>query len=62
MARHAMHCDTLAALDPTPEACDRSRPPQRAHPIRTQLEITVRSGLDLAEAYGIVSGRSPQNG
>ena len=57
-------CDTLAALDPTREACDRSRTPspQRANPIPTQLEITVSSGLDPAEAYGIVPGRSPQNG
>lgn len=61
---HAMLRDTLAALDQIPEACARFRThlPRRAHPILTQLEITVRSGLDPAEAYGIVPGRSPQNG
>ena len=56
--------DTLATLDQLPEACARfhSHLPRRAHPILTQLEITVRGGLDPAEAYSMVSGRSPQNG
>ncbi len=61
---HAMLRDTLAALDQLPEACARLRShlPRRAHPILTQLEITVRSSLDPAEAYSMVPGRSPQNG
>jgi hypothetical protein len=61
---HAMLRDTLAALDQLPEACARFRThlPRRAHPILTQLEITVRGALDPAEAYSMVPGRSPQNG
>jgi len=61
---HAMLRDTLAALDQLPEACARFRThlPHRAHPILAQLEITVRSSLDPAEAYSMVPGRSPQNG
>ena len=56
--------DTLAALDQLPEACARFRTqlPRRAHAVLAQLEITVRSGLDPAEAYSMVPGRSPQNG
>ena len=59
----AMLRDTLAALDQLPEACARFRTnlPRRAHPVLAQLEITVRSGLDQAEAYSMVPGRSPQN-
>jgi hypothetical protein len=59
----AMLRDTLAALDQLPEACARFRTklPRRAHPILAQLEIMVRSGLDPAEAYSMVPGRSPQN-
>ena len=61
---HAMLRDTLAALDQLPEACARFRAhlPRRAHPILAQLEITVRGGLDPAEAYSMVPGRTPQNG
>ena len=61
---HAMLRDTLAALDQLPEACARLRTnlPHRAHAILAQLEITVRRGLDPAEAYSMVPGRSPQNG
>jgi hypothetical protein len=61
---HAMLRDTLAALDQLPEACTRFRThlPRRAHAILAQLEINVRSGLDPAEAYSMVPGRSPQIG
>lgn len=60
----AMLRDTLAALDQLPEACARFRThlPRRAHPILTQLETTVRTDLDPAEAYSMVPGHSPQNG
>jgi hypothetical protein len=62
--RHAMLRDTLAALDQLPGACAhfRTNLPRRAHAILAQLEITVRSSLDPAEAYSMVPGRSPQNG
>lgn len=62
--RHAMLRDTLAALDQLPGACARFRTnlPRRAHASLAQLEITVRRGLDPAEAYSMVPGRSPQNG
>ena len=61
---HAMLRDTLAALNQLPEACARFRTnlPRRAQSILAQLEITVRRGLDPAEAYSKVPGRSPQNG
>jgi len=61
---HAMLRDTLAALDRLPEACVRFRAtlPRRAHTTLAQLEITVRRGLDPAEAYNMVPGRDPQNG
>ena len=61
---HAMLCDTLAALEQLPEACARFRTnlPRRAQSTLAQLEITVRRGLDPAEAYSMVPGRSPQNG
>ena len=60
----AMLRDTLAALDQLPEACARFRThlPRAAHAILAQLEITVRSGLNPAEAYSMVPGRSPRNG
>lgn len=60
----AMLRDTLAALDQLPAICARFRThlPRRAHPILTQLEITVRGGLDPVEAYSMVTGRGPQNG
>jgi hypothetical protein len=62
--RHAMLRDTLAALEQLPEACARCRThlPRHAHAFLAQLEITVRRGLDPAEAYSMVPGRSPQNG
>ena len=61
---HAMLRDTLAALNQLPEACARFRTnlPRRAQSILAQLEITVRRGLDPAEAHSKVPGRSPQNG
>lgn len=61
---HAMLRDTLAALNQLPEARARFRTnlPRRAQSILAQLEITVRRGLDPAEAYSMVPGRSPQNG
>jgi hypothetical protein len=61
---HAMLRDTLAALDQLPEACIRFRTtlPRRAHTTLAQVEITVRRGLDPAEAYNMVPGRDPQNG
>jgi hypothetical protein len=61
---HAMLRDTLAALDQLPEACARFRTnlPRRAQSILAQLEITVRCGLDPAEAYSMVPGHSPQTG
>jgi hypothetical protein len=60
----AMLRDTLTALDQLPEACARfrTRLPNRAHAILTKLEISVRCGLDPAEAYSMVPGRGPQNG
>ena len=60
---HAMLRDTLAALNQLPEACARFRTnlPRRAQSILAQLEITVRCGLDPAEAYSMVPGHSPQN-
>ena len=61
---HAMLRDTLAALEQLPEACARFRNnlPRHAHPILAQLELTVRRGLDPAEAYNMVPGRHPQVG
>jgi hypothetical protein len=61
---HAMLRDTLAALDQLPEARARflTNLPRRTHTTLAQLEITVRRSLDLAEAYSMVPGRSPQNG
>ena len=61
---HAMLRDTLAALNQLPEACARFRTnlPRRAQSTLAQLEITVRRGLDPAQAYSMVPGRSPQNG
>lgn len=60
----AMLRDTLAALEQLPESGDRFRAhlPRRAQATLAQLEITVRSGLDSAEAYSMVPGRSPRNG
>ena len=60
---HAMLRNTLAALNQLPEACARFRTnlPRRAQSILAQLEITVRCGLDPAEAYSMVPGHSPQN-
>lgn len=60
----AMLRDTLAALEQLPEACARFRNnlPRRTHSTLAELEIGVRKGLDPAEAYSMVPGRSPQNG
>jgi hypothetical protein len=60
----AMLRETLAALNQLPEACARFRTnlPRRAQSTLAQLEITVRRSLELAEAYSMVPGRSPQNG
>lgn len=60
----AMLRDTLTALDQLPEACAQFRThlPRRAHAILAQLEITIRSGLDSAEAYRMVPSHSPRNG
>jgi hypothetical protein len=50
--------DTLAALAQLPETCARFRKnlPRRAHAALAALEITVRNGLDPAEAYHMVPG------
>ena len=60
----AMLRDTLAALEQLPESCARFRAhlPRSAQATLAHLEITVRSGLDSAEAYGMLPGRSPRNG
>src|SRR5258708_22912832 len=60
----AMLRDTVAALDQLPEACARFRKnlPKRAHPAFVQLELTVRNGLDPAEAYNMVPGHGPDIG
>src|SRR6266853_2440534 len=60
----AMLRDTVAALDQLPEACARFRKnlPKRAHPALGQLELTVRNGLDPAEAYNMVPGHGPDIG
>src|SRR5438105_15159018 len=50
--------DTLAALEILPETCARFRKtfPRRIHVALAELEITIRSGLDPAEAYHMVPG------
>jgi hypothetical protein len=61
---HAMLRDTLAALEQLPAACSRLRkklPPQ-SHQALSQLELTIRTNLNPAEAYNMVPGRDPQNG
>jgi hypothetical protein len=60
----AMLRDTQAALEQLPQACAQFRKnlAPRAHPTLAQLELTVRNGLDPAEAYSMVPGRHPQNG
>jgi hypothetical protein len=61
---HVMLRHTLAALEQFPEASARFRTklPPRVHPALTQLESTVRNGLDPTQAYNMVPGRDPQNG
>ena len=61
---HTMLRDTLAALDQLPAACSRFRKnlPVQAHAPLSQLELTIRSNLNPAEAYDMVPGRDPQNG
>ena len=56
--------DTIAALEPLPEATERLRKnlPKRAHPTLARLEVCVRQSLLPAEAYNMVPGRDPQNG
>ena len=60
----AMLPDTLASLEQLPETCARFRKnlPRRAHPVLTDLEITLRDHLDPLQAYNMVPGRDPQNG
>jgi hypothetical protein len=60
----AMLRDTLASLEQLPETCARFRKnlPRRAHPVLTDLEITLRDHLDPLQAYNMVPGRDPQNG
>src|SRR5580693_2195660 len=55
---HAMLRDTLAALEQLPEACAQLRknlPPQ-SHRTLSQLELSIRTNLDPAEAYNMVPG------
>jgi len=54
----AMLRDTLAALDQLPETCARFRKnlPKRAHSRLAELEVSIRNGLDPAEAYNMVPG------
>jgi len=54
----AMLRDTLAALDQLPEARARFRKtlPRRALPRLAELELSIRQGLDPAEAYNMVPG------
>ena len=61
---HAMLRDTLAALEQLPAACSRLRKnlPPRSHRALSQLELTIRTSLNPAEAYNMVPGRDPQNG
>jgi hypothetical protein len=61
---HAMLRDTLAALDQLPTTCSRFRKnlPAQAHAPMSQLELTIRSNLNPAEAYTMVPGRDPQSG
>ena len=56
--------DTLTALEQLPEASARFRKhlPARAHPLLTQLEVSVRRTLLPAEAYNMVPGHDPENG
>jgi len=60
----AMVRDTLAALEQLPDSMARFRNnlPRRAHPMLTQLEMTVRQSLLPPEAYNVVPGRDPQSG
>lgn len=55
----AMLRDTLAALDQRPETCTRFRQnlPPRSLPRLAELELSLRKGLDPAEAYNMVPGQ-----
>lgn len=55
--------DTLAALEQLPEALTRFRKtlPHRAHRTLPSLEQSIRTALDLHEAYNMIPGRDPQN-
>jgi hypothetical protein len=54
----AMLGDALASLDQLPDTCARFRKnlPRSAHPRLAGLEISIRNGLDPAEAYNMVPG------
>jgi hypothetical protein len=56
--------DTQAALEQLPAACSRLREnlPPRAQITLPQLELSIRTKLNPAEAYNMVPGRDPQNG
>jgi hypothetical protein len=64
LSLHAMLRDTQAALKQLPEACSRLREnlPPKAQRTLPQLELTIRTNLNPAEAYNMVPGRNPQNG
>ena len=59
----AMLRDTLAALEQLPAACSRLRNnlPAPTHPILAQLECSIRTNRNPAEAYNMVPGRDPQD-
>jgi len=62
--REAMLRDTLAALEHLPQARARFRKkiPPDLRPTFETLEATVRSSLNLHEAYNQVPGRDPHSG
>lgn len=60
----AMLQDTQAALEQLPAACARLREnlPPKAQLTLPQIELSIRTKLNPAEAYNMVPGRDPQNG
>ena len=60
----AIPTDLRAALEQLPAACVRLRKNllPRSHRALSQLELTIRSNLNPAEAYNMVPWRDPQNG
>src|SRR6202521_5539649 len=58
----AMLRDTLAALEQLPAACSRFRKnlPTQALSTLAQLELTIRSNPNTADAYNMVPGKDPQ--